>query len=401
MNNREKIQISIIAILCVLLVVSIFTNFENVFASNSVSKKIIERQSTEQNQLTTPAIKQQTDTIIKSNQTMSLSAIFRHVENSIVQITSRISETNSNIIINGSPLERQSTRLGSGFIYDNSGRIVTNNHVVKGSKTVDVTFVDGNTYSANVVGTDPFNDIAVLQITDDFSDEQSSPLELGDSSKMEVGNQVIAIGNPFGLSGTMTTGIVSQIGRLLPNQEEGVSIPNAIQTDAAINPGNSGGPLLNMQGEVIGINTSIQSNTGEFSGIGFAVPSNTIKKIAPVLIEKGKYSHPWLGISGTSLTPDIVKKLNLTKNYKGVLVTTVVKDSPADKAGLQEATYNIDREIKSGDVITSIDSHQIRDISELILYLSENKNIRDKAILQVNRNNEIIELTAILQERPN
>ncbi|TBR23595.1 MAG: trypsin-like serine protease [Candidatus Nitrosotenuis sp.] len=406
MNNREKIQISAIGLLSVLLVLSITTNLGHVSNGELISQgqKNVETKTVSQNDdtqsqpvknavLTT--ISQSTD----SGAPGSLTIIFKQVENSVVQITSKVSTVNQNIIVNGSPLESQSTRLGSGFVYDTLGHIITNNHVVDGAKTVDVRFVDGNIYSANVIGTDPFNDIAVLQITDDYSDEQLNPLSLADSSLLDVGQQVIAIGNPFGLSDTMTTGIISQMGRLLPNQGSGYSIPNVIQTDAAINPGNSGGPLLNMNGQVIGINTAIQSTTGEFSGIGFAVPSNTIKRILPSLIEKGSYAHPWLGVSGTSLVPDIAQKIGLAKNYKGVFVTTIVKDGPAAKAGVQEASYNIDREIKSGDVIIALDGYKVRDIDDLILYLSENKNVGDKVVLQINRNGNIMELTATLQER--
>jgi S1-C subfamily serine protease len=251
-----------------------------------------------------------------------------------------------------------------------------------------------------VIGTDPSNDIAVLQITDDFSEEHVIPLILGDSSALEVGQQIIAIGNPFGLSNTMTTGIVSQVGRLLPNREAGFSIPNVIQTDAAINPGNSGGPMLNLQGHVIGINTAIQSTTGEFSGIGFAVPSDTIKRIVPSLIEKGFFEHPWLGVSGTSVTPDIAKQIGLPKNYKGVFVTTLVKDGPAQKAGLQEATYNAKQELKGGDIITALDGHQIRDIDDLVIYLADNKKVGDSVVIEIHRDNSVIELTTILQARP-
>ncbi|WP_100183247.1 S1C family serine protease [Candidatus Nitrosotenuis aquarius] len=394
MNGRETIQLGVIGALCVLLLIGVFTNFGRVPASLAQDIDLAEKSNEVQD------IQTSEPNNIANSEVLSLSSLFKRTENSVVQITSKVSETNSNIIINGNPLERQSTKLGSGFVYSDSGLIITNNHVIKDAKTVDVTFVDGNTYSANVTGTDPYNDIAVLQIIDDFSEESLIPLALDDSSKIEVGDPVAAIGNPFGLSGTMTSGIVSQIGRLLPNQEEGFSIPNVIQTDAAINPGNSGGPLLNLEGRVIGINTAIQSNTGEFSGVGFAVPSNTVKKIVPVLIEKGKYDHPWLGMAGTSLTPDIIKKLDLPKNYKGVLVTTVVKDSPADEAGLLEATFNINREIKNGDIIISIDGNKINSIAELILYLSENKAVGDDVSLEVNRNGNIIQLNTVLKARP-
>jgi len=407
MNNREKIQISIIGLLSVLLVFSVTTNLGHVSKGELISqeKENVETKTVSQNDdaKSQEPVKTAVLTTVSQNAPSStqssLTIVFKQVENSVVQITSKVSTVNQNIIINGNPLESKSTRLGSGFVYDNLGHIITNNHVVDGAKTVDVRFVDGNIYSANVIGTDPFNDIAVLQISDDYSDEQLSPLSLADSSSLDVGQQVIAIGNPFGLSDSMTTGIISQIGRLLPNQGSGYSIPNVIQTDAAINPGNSGGPLLNMYGQVIGINTAIQSTTGEFSGIGFAVPSNTIKRILPSLIEKGTYAHPWLGVSGTSLVPDIAQKLGLAKNYKGVFVTTIVKDGPAAKAGVQEASYNINQEIKSGDVIIALDGYKVRDIDDLILYLSENKNVGDKVVLQINRNGNIMELTATLQER--
>lgn len=407
MNKREKIQISVIGLLSVLLVLSVTTNLGHMSGDKLISKeqKNVETKTITQNEnaKSQETVKNAVLTTVsqstESGTPNSLTTIFKRVENSVVQITSKVSTVNENIIINGNPLERQSTRLGSGFVYDNLGHIITNNHVADGAKTVDVRFVDGNIYSANVIGTDPFNDIAVLQIIDDYSDEQLNPLTLADSSLLDVGQQVIAIGNPFGLSDTMTTGIISQIGRLLPNQGSGYSIPNVIQTDAAINPGNSGGPLLNMDGQVIGINTAIQSTTGEFSGIGFAVPSNTIKRILPSLIEKGTYAHPWLGVSGTSLVPDIAQKLGLAKNYKGVFVTTIVKDGPAAKAGVQEASYNINREIKSGDVIIALDGYKVRDIDDLILYLSENKSVGDKVTLQINRNGNLMELTATLQQR--
>ena len=211
------------------------------------------------------------------------------------------------IIINGLPLSNKSTRLGSGFVYDKQGHIITNTHVIDGASTADVTFVDGNTYRAKLIGKDTSGDIAVLQITDDFSPENLIPIPIVNSSSLQVGQQVIAIGNPFGLSDTMTTGIISQTGRLLPNPDTRFSTPGTIQTDAAINPGNSGGPLLNMLGQIIGINTAINSATGEFSGIGFAVPSNMIIKEVPTIIKTGTYKHPWLGIAGSTTTPDMAE----------------------------------------------------------------------------------------------
>lgn len=306
----------------------------------------------------------------------------------------------NSIIVNGQPLHSQSTRLGSGFVYDTAGRIITNNHVVEGSKTVNVTFIDGNTYTAKVVGTDRDNDIAVIQITDSFADETLVPLPLGDSSKLEVGQQVIAIGNPFGLSDSMTTGIVSALGRLLPNQNVGFSIPDIIQVDAAINPGNSGGPLLNTQGEVVGINSAISTSTGEFSGVGFAIPSDTVKRIVPVLIKNGVYQHPYLGIAGRSMDPDVALANGLPPNFKGVMTEKVVPGGPADKAGLMAATLDDNNIPHGGDIITAIDGHQMKTIYDVIAYLDDQKSVGDKVVLTVNRLGKSLDLTATLVTRP-
>ncbi len=342
-----------------------------------------------------PGLSGQTTTVDSS-----FTSIFKKVENSVVQITSKVSTVDNSVIINGSPLQSQSTRLGSGFVYDKDGRIITNNHVVEGSKTVNVTFVDGNTYTAKVVGTDPDNDIAVIQIIDNFSDEAVTPLIFGDSSQLQVGQQVIAIGNPFGLSDTMTHGIVSQIGRLLPNQNVGFSIPDIIQVDAPINPGNSGGPLLNMQGEVIGMNTAIKTNTGDFSGIGFAIPSNSILRIVPQLIKTGTYNHPWLGIAGTSMNPDVALANNLPRNYKGVIVDNIVKDGPADKAGITAATLDENNIPHGGDIVTAVDGHPIKTIYDIIAYMDEYKSVGDKVVLTINRMGKTMDLIVLLQARP-
>src|ERR687884_450922 len=278
-------------------------------------------------------------TSLPSTASLSLPDVFQKVENSVVQITSTKSNPNEVVILNGVPQTGRSTALGSGFVYDNQGHIVTNYHVISGVNKADVTFTDGNTYSANVVGKDPNSDLGVLQITDNFSEEKIIPIPLANSSAVRPGEQVIAIGNPFGLSGTITTGIVSQKGRLLPDPDTGFSLPNMIQTDAAVNPGNSGGPLLNTQGQVIGMNTAIFSSTGVYSGVGFAIPSNTIAKEVPVIIKNGSYNHPWLGISGGKITPDLIRAMGLPANYKGVIVGSVQSGSPADMAGLKGLAF--------------------------------------------------------------
>jgi S1-C subfamily serine protease len=349
--------------------------------------------------------------------TSSLPDVFQKVENSVVQITSTKSNPNQVIILNGVPATGKSIALGSGFVYDNQGHIVTNYHVIDGATRADVTFTDGNTYSANVVAKDPNADIAVLQIKDDFSEENVVPLPLANSSTIRPGEQIMAIGNPFGLSGTITTGIVSQKGRLLPNPDTGFSIPDMIQTDAAINPGNSGGPLLNTQGQVIGMNTAIFSSTGSYSGVGFAIPSNTIAKEVPSLIKNGSYTHPWIGISGGKITHDLIRAMGLSANYKGVLVASVQPDSPAEKAGLKGLTPqddstnndnggddngggNIATPSQIGDIITAVDGHPVRQIDDIINYIESQKGVGDNIKLTVNRNGKVMDLTANLQARP-
>ncbi|MGC2385406.1 MAG: trypsin-like peptidase domain-containing protein [Nitrososphaeraceae archaeon] len=354
-----------------------------------------------------------------SSSSLSLTDIFKRVENSVVQITTTISNPNEIIIINGKRLSGNSTALGSGFIYDGKGHIVTNNHVVPDAfnitnKVVDVAFTDGNTYQAKVMGRDPFSDIAVLQLIGNFSDEKLVSLPITNSSNLQVGQQVIAIGNPFGLSGSMTTGIISQIARLLPNPDTGYSIANTIQTNAAINPGNSGGPLLNMQGQVIGMNTAIISDSGTYSGVGFAIPSDDIARVVPKLIQNGSYSHPWLGIAGGKIPSEVYNTTGLPKNYKGVMIAAIQARSPADKAGLRglnqtsNANNNIssalknrnsNRTINIPDIIVAIDGHPVRQIDDIINYLDGHKSVGDTLDLKINRNGRIMDITTTLEAR--
>ena len=290
--------------------------------------------------------------------------------------------------------------MGSGFVFSEDGYVITNQHVVKESKKVTITFLDGESYIGDVIGTDPDLDIAVIKVNP--SNTYLQPIKIGDSSKLRVGEKIAAIGNPFGLSGSMTAGIVSQIGRLLP-QESGYSIPDVIQTDAAINPGNSGGPLINMKGEVVGINTAIQSATGEFSGIGFAVPSNTIKKVVPVLIKDGKFEHPWMGISGTDVDPELAEIRGL-KSSKGFVVVSVIEGSPAEKAGMKGVTQTKEKDGRefpmNGDIIIEIDGKTVRKISDILIHLQREKSVGDEMILTVIRTGVTMDLTMILEERP-
>lgn len=404
MKSREKLEIISILILSFTVGIFVTFNFDNMNAIDiSPNPESLSLKTNFENSADALSVDSQNhslDFFSVNDYENLLTSVFESVNNSVVQITTQYSIVNKNIIINGSPLESQSTHLGSGVVYDTFGHIITNAHVIENADKVDVKFVDGNSYTAEVIGKDAYADIAVLKIIDDYSDENLHPLTFGDSSQLNVGQQVIAIGNPFGLSNTMTTGIVSQTGRILPNENGGFSNPNVIQTDAAINPGNSGGPLLNLLGEVIGINTAIRSNTGEFSGVGFAISSNMVMRVVPSLIEKGTYSHPWIGIVGASLNHELTQKLELPKNYKGVLVSSVVKDSPADKAGLEEATYNANGELKDGDVIISIDKNPIKGMDDIISYIAENKSVGDEITLTINRHDNLIDFKVILGERP-
>jgi len=332
----------------------------------------------------------------RNSTSISISKIFKDVQGSVVQITRENKQAPD------SPGDENVTSLGSGFVFDKEGRIITNHHVVQDSKSVDVTFIDGNRYVASVIGSDPFNDVAVIKITQNIS-EKLRPLILGNSSRVEVGDQVIAIGNPYGLAGSMSLGIVSQKGRLISTEGSAFSIPSVIQTDALINPGNSGGPLLNIQEEVIGMNTAgVLSDSGGFSGIGLAVPSNTISKIVPVLNSNGNYTHPWLGVSASTLTSKLTENFeNLSRDFKGVYVDLITKDGPADKAGLRGSTTDQYGDKHGTDIITAVDNHNVTYMEDLVSYLDENKKPGEKLNLTVLRNQSYLDIGVLLGDRSN
>ena len=332
-----------------------------------------------------------------NSSSVSISQIFKDVQGSVVQITRENPSASPD-----SPGDENVTSLGSGFVFDKEGRIITNHHVVRDSKNVDVTFIDGNRYVASVIGSDPFNDIAVIDISQNISG-QLSPLTLGNSSAVEIGDQVIAIGNPYGPAGSMSVGIVSQKGRLISTEGSQFSIPSVIQTDALINPGNSGGPLLSIGEEVIGMNTAgVLSDSGSFSGIGLAVPSNTISKIVPALISKGNYTHPWLGISASTLTSKLTENFeNLSRDFKGVYVDTIIKDGPADNAGLRGSTTDQYGDKHGNDIITAVDSHNVTYMEDLVSYIDENKQPGEKLNMTVIRNQTYLDLDVLLGDRSN
>lgn len=395
---------------------------------------------------------------VTSSPTLTPTEIFSKVQGSVVQVTT----TNKDIA------RSLNSGLGSGFVYDNDGHIITNYHVValaslsgessnnisssNDNTDIIVTFNDGSVYNAEVVGSDRFSDIAVLRI-ENISKSKLVPLTFGNSSQAEIGEQVVAIGNPFGLSGTLTVGVVSGLGRIIPSvpdeqqqqeqqqqpppllpenpfgdqfpdipglpfqqpplipdqqqQERSgpFSIPDIIQTDAAVNPGNSGGPLLNMGGQVIGMNTAIFSQTGLYAGIGFAIPSNTITKVVPSLITAGSYQHPWLGLIGVDITPDIAKALGLSLDEaRGFLVIGVNEGSPADKAGIRggDRVTNVNgREVRlGGDIVLKIDNQDVRKIEDILTYLEGQKHVGDNVQLTIVRDGKTQTVNATLTPRP-
>jgi S1-C subfamily serine protease len=284
-----------------------------------------------------------------------------------------------------------------------------------------VTFLDDKTYKAKIIGSDPFSDLAVLQI-ENPKNESLKPLVLSNSTGVKIGEHVIAIGNPFGLSGSMTEGIVSGLGRVIPSQNPGspegpelppdqvtqnpsasYSIPEIIQTDAAINPGNSGGPLLNLNGQVIGINSAIFSLTGEYSGVGFAIPASTIQRVVPVLMSEHSYKHPWLGISGIDVNEQIASAMNLNTT-KGFLVIDTSPGGPASKAGLHGGDKLVDvngRKTKLfGDVIIKIDNQSVSKIDDILVYLEQHKKVGQDVKLTVIRDGKLQTIDVVLAERP-
>jgi serine protease Do len=292
---------------------------------------------------------------------------------------------------------------GSGFVWDAEGHIVTNYHVVEAATDVEVIFADGKRVKAEVVGSDPDADLAVIKV--DRPAAELQPVTLGDSDTLRVGQVVIAIGNPFGQEFTMTSGIISAVGRTIRSGNSPFSIPEVIQTDAAINPGNSGGPLLNRQGEVIGINTMIISRSGANAGVGFAVPINIARRVVPVLIKGETYEYAWLGITGATLTSEVADFMKLPPGTKGVLVVEVAQNSPADEAGLKGSDKILQvagQEYQlGGDVIVGINGQPVETMDDLIAYLVEETHPGDRVkldVIQPDGQRETIEVT--LKVRP-
>lgn len=355
-----------------------------------------------------PAEDQNYSILTNHSTDLDLTTLFNDVDQSVVQI----SENSASSL---------GSRQGSGFVYDDLGHIVTNYHVVGNPQETNlyerafhITFLDGTTYLGRVIGADLYSELAVMTV-ENITRESLVPLPLGNSSQLRIGQPVVAVGNPFGLSGSMTEGIVSGLGRILPSsvpqgdlllrQEDTASflIPNIIQTDAVINPGNSGGPLLTTGGEVIGMNTAILSNTGVYAGVGSAIPSDIIKKVVPELISTGTYRHPYIGIAGVDMSPEIADEMGLNGS-RGFLVTEVTSGSPAERSGIRGGGALTDingRQIElGGDVIVEVDNVTVRKIEDLLSYLQSERSIGETVILNVIRDGKNQEIGMTLAARP-
>jgi len=294
---------------------------------------------------------------------------------------------------------------GSGFIYDTAGNIVTNNHVVNGATRIAVVFADGTTMPGRVVGTDPSSDLAVVRVNPPSG---VNPVQMADSSQVKVGQLAVAIGNPFGEQNTMTVGYVSAVGRALPasdgNSGPSYTIPDVIQTDAPINPGNSGGVLLDAAGRVIGVTSAIESPVRASAGVGFAIPSAIVQQVVPSLIASGRYTHPYLGVSGVSLNPDLAKAMGLPETERGALIIAVASGGPAQRGGLhgstRQVTINGQQVPVGGDVVVAIDGHPVKGFGDLVTYLARNTKVGQTVALTALRGGSRQTFKVTLTPRP-
>lgn len=343
----------------------------------------------------------------------ALAQLYEQIAPSVVniQVTSRVnvSARGFGFPFPGLPEDElpQQRGEGSGFIYDNEGHIVTNNHVVEGADEVVVLFNNGQWAEGEVVATDPQSDLAVVKVTPP-NGFNWRPLPLAAPDTLKVGHTVIAMGNPFGLENTMTTGIVSALGRGMPVGQLGDSrytLPDVIQTDAAINPGNSGGPLLNLAGEVVGVNFAIESATRSNSGVGFTIPVSILSRVVPALIDEGKFDYPFLGLSGISIGPDVAAALDLNNETLGIYVSSVVPNGPSDQGGVIGAengtsTGNSNRLPTGGDIVTAIDGNRVTRFEELVSYLVTKATPGQTVTLTVVRDGQELDVEVTLGVRP-
>ena len=321
-------------------------------------------------------------------------SVYEKVADGVVNVTSTAIQMD--FFFNAFPTQGS----GSGSIIDTKGHILTNHHVVADAQKLEVTLADGSKWPAKLIGSDPDSDLAVIKI--DAPKEKLKVILMGDSKNLRIGQKVLAIGNPFGLERTLTTGIISSLGRTI-RSEVGTLMEDIIQTDAAINPGNSGGPLLNSGGEIIGINSAIISPSGGSVGIGFAIPVNTARRVVPELISKGYVSYSWIGATVQTLIPEIAKFLKLNKVERGAMIAEAVKGGPADKAGLKGGDQRVQVGnmivIVGGDIVVKADQHDVKTNDELIRYIREKKP-GDTILLKVFRKGKFEEVKVTLGEKP-
>ena len=316
------------------------------------------------------------------NPTQIFTDVYNQVSPSVVSIN--VSGTESHPDVESDIPDIPFSSGGSGFVIDSEGYIVTNFHVVDNADRIEVAFFDGTQVQAEVIGTDPDSDLAVIDV--ELPAEQLIPLEFADSDALEIGQTVLAIGSPFGQRWTLTSGIVSAVDRTIPGLTV-YSVGSVIQTDAAINPGNSGGPLLDLTGRVVGVNSQIRTETGTNSGVGFAIPSNLTRRVASLLIENGEVEYSFLGIRGGDVTLTLIEELGLPNNFQGVVVSFVLRGTPAARGGLQ--SLNIDENgDSSGDIITAVEGIDLRSMNDLITYLSGNTSPGDTVTFTVLRDGE-------------
>ena len=320
-------------------------------------------------------------------------AVYEKVADGVVNVTSTAIQMD--FFLNAFPAQGS----GSGSVIDMKGHILTNHHVVANAQKLEVTLADGSKWPAKLIGSDPDNDLAVIKI--EAPKEKLKVISMGDSKSLRIGQKVLAIGNPFGLQRTLTTGIISSLGRTI-RSEVGTLIEDVIQTDAAINPGNSGGPLLNSDGEIVGINSAIISPTGGSVGIGFAIPVNAAKRVVPELISKGYVTYPFIGATIQSLIPEMSKDLKL-KIERGAMISEVSKGGPADKAGLKGGNQRVQVGnmivLVGGDIVVKADQKEVKTSDELIHYIREKKP-GDTVLFKVYRNGNYIDVKVTLGERP-
>jgi 2-alkenal reductase len=378
-NNHTKRVVSIIA--AMLMLVFGFVLGSSVMSASASTAPVVAQQAT-------PA--QPVPAAPSTDSEKEFSTIYNQVSPSVVSIN--VSGTSSD----GSQFQA----AGTGFVIDQQGHIVTNDHVVDSTSTIEVNFLDGMIVKADVVGLDRDSDLAVIKV--DVPANELKPITFGDSDKLFIGETTLAIGSPFNQRWTLTTGIVSALDRTISGQTQ-YSVGSAIQTDAAINPGNSGGPLLNLQGEVIGVNSQILSQSNSSSGVGFAIPSNLVKRVADEIINTGKVEYSYLGISAASgIDLSLIEALKVPNNTQGVVVGDVQANGPAEKAGLKPAAGGNSRlaEPTSADIITAIDGQKITDMSGLVSYLANNTKPGQTINLTVLRDGNNINVPVILTARP-